>query len=641
MTLNKLPEVHSWKIQELYDNFMNLETSTKHIRVPTFQRIRCWDATNKDKLIDSIKHQFPFGEVVLNKIGICRTNDKIEEFIVLDGLQRISTIIEYYTYPLNPNSFPGVRNNVFKIFEQNIKFLHEEQKIKTNKIDVIIQKVFEFYNKKSYFDLTNISTYMEYLKMLNNNSFLNDRDDVKEIFAKCYEKVINEIRLNDMMVAVRICFASPAKAYEIFNRLNTTGIKLEKWQIYAACWCEYPNFEIQNLQIVQEIINYYNNKKDNLIRMHGSQIKINNEIIPYNDKNNTGYNVFEYIVGLFGYLNNLRFSMGNYEEKSIVLENIAKKHVSGGNKTKDVYVGEKFIIRLLSEIFCCSEQDVGRKISEHDADQLNDLETNLYRSIKYLNPLFIKLRKSASASLPLHQEMICIIVETYNRIKDSYTLFKKNQQTNYNKLLLNMIYLKSIDCWSVSNIKNYLSNLPAFFTKDLGKPFNGYYGDIDMTIFKESIIAKIDKINNKTQKRRAVTGFVKLFLFTLNKFVYPDNDNYEIDHIIPLKQVTDFNQKNGEQLCVNHIGNLCCLSKVDNKSKGNSTIFSHYKRNKDTDFYKNILNIVYLSNKETENYATIFTNSNNNFSENYNKFVNKRKTRMINMLCDVYKDCFC
>lgn len=651
MSSNILPEVHSWKIQELYDNFMNFETSTKHIKVPTFQRIRCWEAHNKDRLIDSIKNKYPFGEIVLNKIRNCETNDKIEEFIVLDGLQRISTIIEYYTYPLNPESFPKVRNTIFNLFNENIHLLVKNHKLIVSELDKLIKEIFVLYDGKSYFDLINSHNIYHFLYK---SPILKDNDILRDIFCDVHTIVLNEIRLNEMMVPVRICYADPNVAHEIFNRLNTTGIKLEKWQIFAAYWCKYSNITIKNQRIVRRIEKYYENKKENLRVIHGSNVKINSEIISYNDKNTSGYNVFEYIVGLFEYLNNLEITINDSKIKSIVLSNINKKNVrekiknnvNVKKKSIDVYAGEKFIIKLLSVIFNCDEHKIGKKIYTLSKKEgaLFELENNLCRTIEYLNPFFEKIYKSANASFPLHQEMICIITETYKNIEKNYVDFNKNQINNHKKLLLNMIYLKSFECWSMSNIKNYLGNLSDFFVKDLRKSFNGYYGDIDMNAFMNSIVEKLDKINSKTQTtRKSITGFVKLFLFALNDSEFYQNIKYDIDHIIPLKQILNYNKDNNNQLSVNHIGNLCCLNKTDNKSKGNTTIFSYYneKKNKGTDFYKNISKVLYFDTDLITNYTKLFMKSNENtFKNDYAKFINERKNIMLNKICDNYNDCF-
>ncbi|MGI6474652.1 MAG: DUF262 domain-containing protein [Thermoactinomyces vulgaris] len=61
------------------------------IELPKFQRNLVWKEKNKIEFIESLKKGYPFGTLLLYK-----QEDKDDIFSLIDGLQRSSTIKDYY-----------------------------------------------------------------------------------------------------------------------------------------------------------------------------------------------------------------------------------------------------------------------------------------------------------------------------------------------------------------------------------------------------------------------------------------------------------------------------------------------------------------------------------------------------------------
>lgn len=81
------------------DSIFFLYTLYKSGRInfePVYQRGRVWSNELRYALIDSIKEEFPIGLVMFNVVPhVDEDNTRIEKFDVVDGQQRIRTIMEY------------------------------------------------------------------------------------------------------------------------------------------------------------------------------------------------------------------------------------------------------------------------------------------------------------------------------------------------------------------------------------------------------------------------------------------------------------------------------------------------------------------------------------------------------------------
>ena len=65
----------------------------KKIEIPTFQRLKCWNANMCKCLITSIYKKYPIGTVTTYLHSVDKSTEKL---IIIDGLQRINTIIDMY-----------------------------------------------------------------------------------------------------------------------------------------------------------------------------------------------------------------------------------------------------------------------------------------------------------------------------------------------------------------------------------------------------------------------------------------------------------------------------------------------------------------------------------------------------------------
>lgn len=72
---------------------LNFEDLESQMTIPTYQRPLVWSKAQKTAFIDNISRGFPFGSLLLYKY------DSTEQYSLIDGQQRFSTLREYQRHP--------------------------------------------------------------------------------------------------------------------------------------------------------------------------------------------------------------------------------------------------------------------------------------------------------------------------------------------------------------------------------------------------------------------------------------------------------------------------------------------------------------------------------------------------------------
>ena len=178
------------------------------IGIPEFQRDLVWNDSKKVKLIDSIYNGFPIGTIMLwepeelenIEYRKSRVTVKAIQWLI-DGQQRTRTLYEIFkelTVPVYFNPLIGK----FKIFKKNVpvEYIPIE--------DLLIDK---YSVKKSFRD-----------------QYPDDEENIDrnvDNFSSIMEKEIPSILMQGQ---------KPEQAVEIFTRINTTGVRLNKGDIDTA-----------------------------------------------------------------------------------------------------------------------------------------------------------------------------------------------------------------------------------------------------------------------------------------------------------------------------------------------------------------------------------------------------------------------
>ena len=272
----------------------NLRGSTRvggnnsyEIRIPVFQRGIVWNDSQKRKLIESIKLGYPVGSLMAYETY----EDNKPVWSLTDGLQRTSTIIEYLDKPFkvaNPSLFYTVENlgNISQILFSENPGSH------VSELSEVINswlKMMETNDQARGFHAGKLQQYIVE-KMFNNVHLSPEKSNrlIDYLSEEFFEHINQEIRKIEDATLPFIIYKGPEdQVPEIFERINTEGLKLSKYETFAATWT-FRKVEIENLEIRNLIQRKYEE-----LQSKGYVISGLNEA-----EDLTEFNLFEYLFGL-------------------------------------------------------------------------------------------------------------------------------------------------------------------------------------------------------------------------------------------------------------------------------------------------------------------------------------------------------
>ncbi|WP_162458431.1 DUF262 domain-containing protein [Pseudactinotalea terrae] len=267
-----------WTIGKLVQAVQAIADSGVRVEIPKFQRRLVWKDQQRIDLIDSIHRGYPIGSILLYR----RPNPggQHETYQVVDGLQRTSTLIGYSEQPLTYASSkllsaPHI-SGIAHLIERDS--LHVERAI------------------QDWMRATKKLTFAAGFSPHNLAAFVFDALDVLPSKRSAELDVLIEEALDELKVAVDITAVSlPVVTYagpegelpEIFERINQSGTKLNKYEVFAATWMSNSQTQVNSTDVRVAI----NDKYDALIS-RGFAISDLDSGRAIQD-----FNLFEYLFG--------------------------------------------------------------------------------------------------------------------------------------------------------------------------------------------------------------------------------------------------------------------------------------------------------------------------------------------------------
>jgi len=573
-------EIEKWYIDELIKVCLS-QCDDRVIEIPRFQRKRSdeWTTKREKQLIKSIKQKFPIGSLTLYRI----TYQKPVKYIIIDGLQRIITILKYYD---NPYEF----KNIDKKIQEIIKNICEENE-QIEELNKICSKWFTKKYLGNYYELKEynyVNKQNELISMFNNIE--------QEITNTIVEKIINDtknlkefINISDYQLAIMICTCNEEHLFKIFERLNTASAHLKEYEICAARWNQYDYINIDNKTITEEINKYYLSLK-----------KSSQEISIFNDMHiiENKHNLCEYLFGLKGYLDN------KYE------------------------IFKNFDMNLIFKIIGCCLNKKGSYSAIPESlliifknDKIKELESKLFESIdftlKIVENLFIK-KNSKTTQIHI---LSCIISTYYN----NYNQINRNQEYYIDLISIHYLNDKLIKRWT-RVLSNTIPNILNDFI---------YLEKINTETFKRYFKMHINLSLKKSPKQIDLIDKIILSLIKNKIFGINNNDTIKIEHIISKPMLIKYQSINQLNIPMNCLGNLCYLDSYFDKQKKTRFIDSKYNslNNDIIDKY------IFVQDSKFE----IINNNLKNriFSESdFSTHLNHRSIIILNKLINLYHNCF-
>jgi hypothetical protein len=270
-------------------------SGTFALTLPRFQRGVVWQSEQKKRLIDSIFNGFPVGALLGFHTGDKESGRENPREIIqlVDGLQRTTTIVEYLQKPLllSPRSVlfsDDQIKTIIHLLGLNVSETTLEE------VGTSLEAWAEATEKP---EIPLGFTYSKVLSSLQSIPSLASQDLKSEQLIAlethinlCLQEILDDLKEIENVRVPLITYVGPQEnVSEVFERINTQGIKLSKYERFAATWIK-TRVHITNDKIRAAIEAKYKALLD-----AGYDVM---DLGPDNKIPQDEFNLFEYLFGL-------------------------------------------------------------------------------------------------------------------------------------------------------------------------------------------------------------------------------------------------------------------------------------------------------------------------------------------------------
>lgn len=580
------------------------------ILLPSFQRNVVWTEDKKREFIDSVINGMPFGSLLLYR-------ETPERYLLVDGLQRYTTLEEYSK---NPANYIKIEQYFKKQIEEIISKL--KNKTTANFIEVRSTLIASI---KSNFSFSR-TTY-EIVEMIQKSLPILEADTGCSLLLV---SICDEFRRNFDVSTLEIPLICYSGNFDdlplIFERMNANGTQLSKYDIYAAKWCNIQ-FEYHDLTILQIIDDKYLNMSEN------SGIEIHN----YTE----GQIIKEQKINLFEFC----YAFGKQLKKEVPLIFACKNNQynksdvdsAGFSLLNVIFLGSNKNMDSLSKLF--------EKMDDKKVKNLINVKSKILECAKSVSDILafytvMPDKHSTSMFKYIESQIICIIatlfkiryilkVDNFEIIerggaKKSFEQFQKNMPKRY-------LYDIIINYWGSSGDMRIADELSKNITE------NRYLTYVSANQWDKSLSEWMEDQLQKPMKN--IPSENKLFLTYLLKINFDvsgvslrsySEHPFEFDYIVSKDK---FNKKIKGTNGLSSIGNLCILPQYVTKSKHDLTIYE-INDSKIREICSNVIcDFIYPEQDELSFVKTPDTLNNGNFI----RFVKERNRYLINLFKKMIK----
>lgn len=521
------------------------------IKKPDYQRNFIWNNKKRESLIETVKKGLPIGSVLLS--------EKTDGYhLLIDGLQRISTLNDIKSRPFNYISDKEIspeliRENLIDDFDdaKNIFYAYREE-AKFETINIIKNSILEVITTEA----KNNTSIPIMSKMISRNLVRDvaffDEKIIPELMVGV-NVIINHfldiINVDEITIPAIIFNGSDEELSYIFEKLNSGGVKLSKYDIFASQWRDLIINVKNDKELIETIIDKYTESSNiegiEIDGFDAEDLKAKGEL-----------SLFEY---------------------SFALAKVISNHSDFLFNSKDISQVDSFGFNLLAAIFDIKNQEMHKlknKIENNPIDFI-DLKSKILICVDDLENT---LRKWL---LPLDNKKELFEFKEFQVVSFVTTLFKLrykiegnllkstiNENSRKIKIFLNNVHLHYL----LDNVKNEWGNAGDTKLNELvlgDVSLNRYISKPDHDLFMAAFDNWLSE--NNSYQVKPIKTIIKIFLNYLTKInVNPTsikpNTKFNYDHIITqnklLKLAPEYNNYPLSTPC-----NLVIIPEYDNKSK--------------------------------------------------------------------------
>ncbi len=212
---------------------INFEDLENQMTIPTYQRPLVWSKSQKAAFIDNISRGFPFGSLLLYKY------DNAEQYSLIDGQQRFSTLREYQRHP--EEYFPIESNSAKQIDSlmalSGAAQQSEDARTKLrNQFISAIKEMLHLHATKRNLPGSYLAQQIKEIYPACSDGHLLEIVDIQVELITALDKYVN---LSTLQIPCVFFTGDKSELPEVFANVNLGGRKLTKYQVFAAQWNRY------------------------------------------------------------------------------------------------------------------------------------------------------------------------------------------------------------------------------------------------------------------------------------------------------------------------------------------------------------------------------------------------------------------
>ena len=582
------------------------------IEIPKFQRGLVWDPEKKKEFIKTLKEGLPIGILLLSR--------KDDKYLIIDGLQRFTTMLDYdrnYFKYIDREEITDTDLYSIIISSETSRDIYDGYTdfAKCDNQSQMTEIIVQGFQNKQNKDLNELSTEVtenlcKYIAMFDIRDFI----AIQRCVYKLLERIESNAQIIDVEIPLIIFNGKEEKLADIFQKLNQEGVRLTKYDVFAATWINH----IVTVKDDVPFINLITAKYDSAEEESGLEIS---NYDPDEMKKSGELTVFEYA-----------FALGK------ALMNKCNKLFKKVDEKKVDSIG--FVI--LAEILGLTYQNMGdlaKRISEYDKIDYKKLKDEIINAAVTVEKALDKyiIAPSKNASLACHSELqlasyIIVIFKLKHSISKEEGLKTntgKLQELRDVKTYLYRHYLYDI-------LRDYWAGAGDTKLEDIIRdPLTcRYTRDVDRDSFEQVMLNWLEESNQKHMQNSVPAQYKLFWNYYLRESNYDiSKGKFDIEHCVPQKVLKNYFIAKDIEVPVSSVCNLCYIDMSDNRGKGEKT---YYKKQDEYSgaFQLNeaeLDKLLYPSRNDLE-----FVNSTETLTkERYMKFLDDRKSIIARRMMDV------
>ena len=561
-------KIDTWKISRLMDASRREPHGKDIIIIPRYQRRLVWNHEKQRSLIDSIKKGYPFGSLLLYEDGQFHGKRRHD---LIDGLQRTNAIRNYMDNPNQFFSIEDVDEKVVTLIKDELQIIGEDAS------DRVRKSLADWVRERKGFSETDGWGVNDLARSLVVRVL--DLDEESDEYGLSLINVITnnvlirhleqflanartEANISDAQLPVILYSGDSSKLPEIFELLNSKGVVLSRYEIYAARWLDF------RLTIRREEIRSAIQRKYAALVDEGFTAAAFDFVEASETSEEREYTLYEFLFGFGQYLS---------EEYPRLFRTVEVDAPSS--------VGFNLVTGCLG--MHLKEMDkLDEKLRERNFD-LNDLIDNILESVncvdECLKPMLSINQKKNQAIYHAELQIVSMIASLFLSKYEPIALSERRD-------------------WSKSQ-KDIIAKLPMYYLYDIlrshwrGSGDSKMFDDIDNQRYARRPPTKVqwdqvmDSWFEETQLtlqhvrryiREAAPEFLLLkFIYVKKLTVFQNTNTFHVEHIIPVNRIVQKFQAEEEGWQINCIANLAFLEQEQNLRKGDLTFAEFWKKQLD------------------------------------------------------------